>query len=100
MTTLRPLISANVRRTARRSAPWKSRFTGCPVYARCVLVACNCVGFVACVGAGALDAAGADDGAAWAVRAVGAAPAMRDAGLPVGSSAKAWSAAADVVLDA
>ena len=27
----RPLISANVRSTARRSAPWKSRLTGCPV---------------------------------------------------------------------
>src|SRR3954468_24640879 len=32
MTTLRPLISANVRSTARRSAPWKSRLIGCPVY--------------------------------------------------------------------
>ena len=27
---LRPLISENVRSTARRSAPWKSRLTGCP----------------------------------------------------------------------
>ena len=31
MTMFRPLISANVRSTARRSAPWKSRLTGCPV---------------------------------------------------------------------
>ena len=31
ITTLRPLISAKVRSTARRSAPWKSSDTGCPV---------------------------------------------------------------------
>ena len=31
ITTLRPLISAKVRSTARRSAPWKSSETGCPV---------------------------------------------------------------------
>jgi len=31
MTMLRPLISAKVRSTARRSAPWKSRLIGWPV---------------------------------------------------------------------
>ncbi len=31
ITTLRPVISENVRSTARRSTPWKSRLIGCPV---------------------------------------------------------------------
>jgi hypothetical protein len=34
MTMFKPLISANVRSTARRSAPWKSRLIGWPVNCR------------------------------------------------------------------
>src|SRR4029079_4877312 len=65
MTMLRPLISAKVRSTARRSAPWKSRLIGWPVYcfapetdaARVTGADCPCA--AAGAATGALGAGGA-----------------------------------------
>src|SRR6476660_3513068 len=64
MTMFNPLISAKVRRTARRSAPWKSRLTGFPLY----LDGFPAIGGVWGAGAGAAGgvcAAGVAGGGAW-----------------------------------
>src|SRR5262245_18175243 len=79
MTMLSPLISANVRRTARRSAPWKSRLTGCPVYLGalgpiCVVcgVGVGVAGGGVCAGGGAAACAGAGGGGAQTAGGAGA----------------------------
>ena len=48
----RPLISANVRSTARRSAPWKSRLTGWPVYLDVTVGSAGACAVAVCAAAG------------------------------------------------
>src|SRR6476646_3872291 len=79
---LSPLISAKVRSTARRSAPWKSRLTGCPLY-------CFPLDPEVCAArAGVTGAAGATSAAGLSAEA----PAGAEADA---TTADAWGAGAD-----
>jgi hypothetical protein len=104
ITTLRPLISANVRRTARRSAPWKSSDTGCPVKRVGVWPAggdCGCATAAAAAGTTGLDgsdiAAAAGAGAATGTTAIGAGDTASATGTGSGAETGVTSAAGAVV---
>src|SRR6266852_1183641 len=85
MTMFSPLISANVRSTARRSAPWKSRLTGLPVYLRsfgCPVPSIGGVGGCGDVGLIVVEPDVCDGGAA------GVAPPLRPSALNTSMAAR------------